>query len=107
MAGENGYQYSQEALRRVTGELRHGADALDRATEHDLISPDAGASSDVVGKALADLLKSAVAGAHGLAEMAENVHVTEGSYADVENTNEGVVRRSRQGGYAEQNMPLN
>lgn len=104
---KDGYEYSHDALGRVGGALRRGAGALDGATTQGFTAPDAGASSGAVGKALSDLLRSAVAGAQSLDDMAGKVHATQGGYGEVENTNEGELRRQEQRGFGERNIPLN
>lgn len=89
MPDEDGFNYSRDALRQVSGALRRGADQLDEASAPELTAPDAGASSAVAGKAISDLLRSAIIGAQVLDEMAGKVHVANGSYDDVENSTEG------------------
>jgi hypothetical protein len=105
---DNGYRYTEEALTGVVDTLRGGVTGLDEAAGAPLSTPDAGASSDVVGKALASLLKAAVTAAHEIDTTAGNVHASKGGYADVENTNEGDLRREHQGGLSDAtNLPLN
>lgn len=105
---EGGYHYSEEALTGVVDTLRDAAGELDDVTAAPLNAPDAGATSDAVGAALAGLLKAAVTAAHELDTTAGNVHASKGSYADVENDNTGELRRDEQGGLSDQtNLPLN
>lgn len=103
----DGYRSSEAALSEVVNTLRGGAERLDGAVGAAPDAPDAGASSDAVGAALGALVRSAVTGAHTMDKTAGNVHASNGGYADVENTNTGELRRERQEGYGEKNMPLN
>ena len=89
MPGEDGFSYSPHALERVGAALRHGAKRLDEATGAELIAPDAGASSSVVGTAISDLLKAAVTGAQLFDDTAGKVHASNGGYSEVENNTAG------------------
>jgi hypothetical protein len=105
---DNGYRYTVEALSGVVDTLRGAAAGLDHASGAPITAPDAGATSDAVGTALGGLLKAAVTAAHEIDTTAGKVHASKGSYADVENGNEGELRREHQAGLSDStNLPLN
>lgn len=88
----NGYGYEPDALPIIAGRLRTGVDYLDLATGSAPAAVDAGASSDVVNKALAMVQQAGVVLSQVLEDTASKVDSADGSYADVDNTVEGYWR---------------
>lgn len=89
----DGYGYDPATLNAMPGKLREGASAIDTAIGGGFDSPDAGASSGVVGKAIRSLLTAAAGGASKLDDVAAAIHTANGAYADIDNTNAGAVKR--------------
>lgn len=69
----DGYRYEPEALRAVADSLRHGAQRMDEATADQIEAPDAGASSDIVARAMGELVRAAVGGSQKMDSIADNV----------------------------------
>ncbi|SNR27500.1 hypothetical protein SAMN06265360_10178 [Haloechinothrix alba] len=88
----DGYSYESHALQLTRDRFRLGASTLDRATQAEAKSVDAGASSDVVGDAMARVQQIAVVLAQYMDDTADKVDRADGSYGEVENTNEGRLR---------------
>ncbi|WP_216207012.1 hypothetical protein [Amycolatopsis aidingensis] len=95
MGGNEGFSYSTAGLESVVSQLREGARHLDEANEAAVEMVDAGGSSEIVGKALADLLMSSVNSAATMDNAAGKVDAAKGSYHDIENTNEGAMRKKQ------------
>ncbi|MGH3620934.1 MAG: hypothetical protein ACRDQ5_03980 [Sciscionella sp.] len=93
MVGEQGFSYSEVGLDTVVRRLRDGARRLDEACRAPIDAPDAGASSAVVGEAIAALLKSAFAAEQLLDNNANLVHAANGGYGPTENDNAGRIWR--------------
>lgn len=115
MPDGGGYRYDSVALNSIVEKLRAGARHLETANRKPVESVDAGASSQIVGDALANLLESSITTAHLLDTAADKVRIADGAYADVENTNEGEVRKQMHDSMgrdwgepmSERNIPLN
>ncbi len=88
----DGYSYEPGALRQITGHLQAGAESLDRVVTTKAAAVDAGASSDIVGEAMARLQKIGAIIAHTVDDTAGKVHAADGSYDEIENTNEGAMQ---------------
>ncbi|MGH3948734.1 MAG: hypothetical protein ACRDSE_06390 [Pseudonocardiaceae bacterium] len=87
-----GFRYDEGALAAIVRDLRSGVEQLDLLANNMPQAVDAGFSSDVVNAALARVAKASVALAQVGEDIASKVDAAEGSYADIENTNEGQMR---------------
>lgn len=112
MADGGGYSFDEEALGDIANKLRAGADQLSEANQSMVDLVDAGASSDIVGAAMADLLMASMRQADSMDLHAGRVNSAEGSYWDIENNAEGEIKKQeKQAGGDEpmghRNIPLN
>ncbi|PXY17691.1 hypothetical protein [Prauserella endophytica] len=106
MPSGDGYRHDTNALTAISGHWRDGANQLDAAAAVPADAPDAGASSAVVGTAMASLIQGLSAAATAMDEAAEKVHAANGSYEDIENTNAGAIAaRGRYGMGPGQRLP--
>lgn len=91
MPSGDGYTHNGNTLRTIVGHWREGARSLDEAAKTSAKPPDAGASSAVVGEGIAALLHGLRGAATAMDRTADKVHVANGAYEDIENTNEGAI----------------
>ncbi|MCT2587069.1 hypothetical protein [Actinophytocola gossypii] len=84
-----GYSYDPEALNKVAAGNSAAADSIDTGLAVRIPSADAGMSSEIVGLTVANLVLLGVTLAQTFDEISARVDATDGSYAEVENTNEG------------------
>lgn len=85
----DGFSHEPGVLQQVTGQVNQAADQLHSGLEGAPEFVDAGISSDVAGKALADLVRLAAKSAGQLQTIASGVDAARGTYTNVENTNTG------------------
>ncbi|MGH3520103.1 MAG: hypothetical protein ACRDQ7_22500 [Haloechinothrix sp.] len=91
MGDGDGFGYDTGALEQVVQQFRSATQHLDSANAAAVDMVDAGASSEVVGSALAGLLTSSVETAEVTDTIADRVNTAKGSYHNIENTNEGAI----------------
>lgn len=94
----DGYSFEPDALDNMAVKLREGASALDRTAGAQAETPDAGASSLHVARALQALMTSTVAGAQVLDDTATKINTARGSYHDIENTHQGELDKQMHDG---------
>jgi hypothetical protein len=87
-----GFSYDPEALTKVATTTRSAASSVDAGLAKQIPAVDAGVSSEIVGLAVTNLVAIGLTLAHTLDKIAEGVDATHGSYAEVENNNEGAMR---------------
>lgn len=90
--GGDGFGFEPAALRKIHTRLHDGAEDLDRAVTRKAPPVDAGDSSDIVAAAVARLQQIGAAVAQHLDSNADKVDSARGSYAEIENTNEGALQ---------------
>ncbi|MBK1785524.1 hypothetical protein [Prauserella cavernicola] len=106
MPSGDGYRHNSEALTAISDHWHEGAELVDGAATAPADAPDAGASSSVVGEAMASLTRALGAAATAMDDAAEKVHAANGSYEDIENTNAGAIAaRGRYGMGPGQRLP--
>lgn len=91
MGNDSGYSYTPDGLDSVVKQFRDAAAQLDNANNGAVEMVDAGASSEIVGSALAALLMSSIDTAQSIDNAAGLVDSANGSYGAVENTNQGAM----------------
>ncbi|WP_159396491.1 hypothetical protein [Amycolatopsis sp. AA4] len=89
---DGGYSFTAGALEGIVARLRDGEQTLDVATSRAARGVDAGASSAVVGQAVAGIVKMGVAAAGAMGGAAANVHAASGAYDDIENSHAGQLK---------------
>jgi hypothetical protein len=94
----DGYSYTTAELDSVVNQFRDAGAHLDTANNGAVEMVDAGASSGIVGGALAALLMSSIDTAQTIEYTAGLVDVAKGSYGLIENNNKGVLDKQMQDG---------
>lgn len=92
MPNKDGYDYSASELSGMAGDLRSSANQLGSGSKGMPGTPNAGVSTDKMAKVYESLMKSGGALAAKQEDIASKIHSTNGSYAEVENTNQGRLR---------------
>ncbi|OZM70303.1 hypothetical protein CFN78_25580 [Amycolatopsis antarctica] len=87
-----GFHHDEGALTKAAQDLRVGVGYLDLLADNLPDAVDAGFSSEVVGAALVRISQGSAALAQIGEEIAAKVDAADGSYADIENSNEGRLR---------------
>jgi len=87
-----GYSYDPEALKKVAATNSAAAAAIDTGLSCERPPIDAGASSEIVGLAVTNLVAIGITLAKTFEEIGTRVDTTRGSYAEVENNNAGEMR---------------
>lgn len=87
-----GYKYDPSALRSAADGNKSAAMSIDKGLATDIPPIDAGASSEIVGQAVATLVSIGITLAQTFEEIGKRVDASDGGYADVENSNEGLMR---------------
>lgn len=95
---DGGYSYDPSGLMQVAGHLNTARDDLTRMASQEIAAPDAGASSDVVAKAISDLIGAAVGAASVAEQTGANVNTANGAYGAFENNEAGAAMRETQKG---------
>ncbi|SEO89631.1 hypothetical protein [Amycolatopsis saalfeldensis] len=80
-----GYRVDPGGLDGLVRELHSGADAFNGLANQAPVTPDCGASTELVGKALAKLVGSSAGLGGVLVQTADKIHRSNGSYGTVEN----------------------
>lgn len=81
-----GYGYDPAQLAAVVRMLHDGAEHLEQANRDAVEMVDAGASSKIVGDALAKLLESSITTAYLADAAADGVNAAKGTYDEIEET---------------------
>lgn len=95
---DGGYSYDPNGLTQVASHLTTVRDDLNKVVSQEIIAPDAGASSDVVAKAISDLIGAAVGAASVAEQTGANVNTAIGAYGAFENDGAGAKLRETQKG---------
>jgi len=95
---DGGYGYDPNGLTQVAGHLNAARDDLTTVASQEITAPDAGASSDVVAKAIADLVGAAVGAASVAEQTGANVNTANGAYGAFENNEAGATLRETEKG---------
>lgn len=93
---DGGYSYDPNGLTQVAGHLTTARDHLAGVANTQITAPDAGASSDVVAKAISDLIGAAVGAASVAEQIGANVNTANGAYGAFENDGAGAKLRETQ-----------
>lgn len=88
----NGFRYDEATLTQAADYLWGGTVDLDYIADSLPEAVDAGFSSEVVGAALVRVAKGCIVLAQVGDEISQKLNAAKGSYADIENTNEGRIR---------------
>lgn len=93
----NGFGHEPGVLNSVGRELRAAATTMNTAATSDVSAPDAGDSSAEVGEALKRVVAAGAASGQTLADVAGGVDSAKGAYANIDNTNAGLLELSKRG----------
>lgn len=86
------FGHDEVVLLSVAGKMRDAAAELDHATSAAVTAPDAGISSGEASQAIGRVINAGVVIATVLEKAGHSVDVAKGTYAHIENTNEGMMR---------------
>ena len=93
----DGFFFDEGVLTSVAEKMLSASSSVRDAISAEVGNVDAGVTSDAVAAALARVLVASDAAAETLTQVGYSVNASKGSYAHIENTNEGVVRMSDRG----------
>ncbi|MPY99921.1 MAG: hypothetical protein GEU97_18405 [Actinophytocola sp.] len=96
MVNGEGFGHEPGVLDEVAARFESAATYLDLVAEHQPTAVDAGFSSDVVNAALARIQQAALVLAQTMNDVSSKVHVAEGSYENIENTNEAQIKLNQE-----------
>lgn len=93
MSTPDGYDFSGPELTGLAQDLHRSAHELAASAKGLPKTPNAGASTEQMAKVYETLLRSGAVLVAKQDEIADKIHATNGSYADVENTNQSQLHR--------------
>lgn len=97
MPPEDGFSFDEGGLRRLSASVRSAGEQLANHAASDATTAAAGDSTELVADTVEFIRKTGQTMTKSLDQAAEAVDAARGSYADIENTNEGALRYSERG----------
>lgn len=89
---KEGFSFDPDELRKSSAKYREASQTIDGALRKTPPTIDAGSSSQVVGAGIEKLIRLAAGGGLRARDLADKIHATNGSYADVDNNAAGKIK---------------